>query len=168
MKKDKVDKIVEDWLRERPELDPAPMEIVGRILLITKMLEKRLDGYLKPFNLTLWSFDLLATLRRQGPPFTLSPSQLSEDMMLSSGAITNRIDRLETLGFVIRKHDPNDRRGYLISLSQTGKELIDQAIEARFDEAQASTSNLKKREFEQLASILKTMMLHLSVQEKNA
>jgi DNA-binding MarR family transcriptional regulator len=162
MKKDIIDKIVEDWHRERPDLDPSPMEIVGRVLISAKRLEKRLDAYLKPYGLSQWSFDLLATLRRQGTPFTLTPSQLSEEMMLSSGAMTNRIDRLEAAGYVERTHDPNDRRGYLISLSESGRELIDRAIEARFQEANEAINSLSKKEISSLNSLIKALLEELS------
>lgn len=162
MKKDKIDKIIDDWRRERPELDPSPMEVVGRMLIIAKFLEKRLEEYLKPFGLSAWSFDLLATLRRQGEPFTLTPSQLSDEMMLSSGAMTNRIDRLEAAGYVERTHDPNDRRGYLISLSESGRELIDRAIEARFQEAKEAINSLSKKEISNLNSLHKTLIEELS------
>jgi DNA-binding MarR family transcriptional regulator len=146
MSQDLIDELMEQWRRERPELDPSAMGVVGRVLRLAGYLERSVEVALKPFGLSLWQFDVLATLRRAGKPYRLSPTQLMRAVMLSSGAMTNRLDRLETAGLVKREPDPNDRRGVLITLTPKGRQLADEAIQARFEEARARIASLSKSE----------------------
>lgn len=163
---DHIDKIIEQWRRERPDLDPAPMGTVGRILRLSNLLRDRVEEVLKPFGLSLWQFDILATLRRNGPPFQMAPKALMADAMLSSGAMTNRIDRLEAAGLVVRQPDPNDRRGVLVELTEQGRVVADQAIAARFEEAADFIGCLDPAEPVALETLLRTLLLSLSEQNE--
>src|ERR1700751_5058411 len=110
---DRIDHILAQWKRERPDLDAQPMGIVGRIQRAAASLRPLLDKTHQESGLQGDSFDVLASLRRSGPPYQLTPTELYREMMLTSGAMTNRIDRLEEAGLVARRPDPDDRRGTL-------------------------------------------------------
>lgn len=158
MSRDLIDDLVTQWRSQRPELDPSPMGIVGRVLRLAGHLERTVEEALKPFDLSLWQFDVLATLRRSGPPYRLSPTQLMRAVMLSSGAMTNRIDRLKAAGLVRREPDPHDRRGVLITLTQKGERLIDKVIVARFDEARDRIAALPPSDRRALESGLRKLL----------
>lgn len=159
MARDAVDLFMSQWSRERPDLDSSALGVVSRILMLSKRLEQRTDRALAPFELGLWQFDVLAALRRSGPPFKLSPSQLMQLVTLTSGAMTNRIDRLEGAGLVQRREDPGDRRGVLIALTPEGRRLVDQAIAVRLEDARDSLSGLSVSEQRTLAGLLRKMLL---------
>jgi len=146
MSDDLIDELIAQWRRERPDLDPVAMGVVGRVLRLAGCLQRSVERALAPFGLSLWQFDVLATLRRSGAPFRCSPTQLRRAVMLSSGAMTNRIDRLEAAGLVKRGPDPQDRRGVLIALTPKGRRLVDRAIIARFEEASQATASLSAAE----------------------
>lgn len=156
---DIVDVLLEQWVRERPDLDAAAMAVVSRLLMLYKHLEQGADRALIGLGLTLWQLDVLAVLRRSGPPFALSPTQLMQAVTLSSGAMTNRIDRLENAGWVERLPDPADRRGVLIQLTAAGKELVDRAMPVRFDQARDITQALTPEEFDALANLLRKLLV---------
>src|SRR5580658_7938872 len=124
---DRIDRILSQWKRERPDLELRPMGLVGRIQRAAGALRPRLDETHEASGLQGESFDVLASLRRSGPPYQLSPTQLYREMMLTSGAMTNRVDRLEEAGLVARRPDPDDRRGTLVRLTPKGKASIDAA-----------------------------------------
>ena len=125
---DHVSSILTQWAAERPDLDVSPMGIVGRVSRLSLVVEKELEPVFAQFGLNNWSFDMLATLRRAGAPYRLSPTELFRSMMVTSGTMTNRIDRLTEKGLVRRVPDPEDRRGILVELTQQGRELIDRAL----------------------------------------
>ncbi|MEY9886753.1 DNA-binding MarR family transcriptional regulator [Catenulispora sp. MAP12-49] len=125
---DAVDAIIAMWAREKPELDAAPMGIVGRISRLSRLLDKELKDFFAGHGLEFWEFDVLATLRRSGEPYELSAGALLKTAMVTSGAITNRVDRMETKGLVQRVPDPGDRRGVRIRLTPAGLELIDKLM----------------------------------------
>lgn len=125
---DAVDEIIAMWAREKPELDAAPMGIVGRISRLSRVLDKELKDFFAGHGLEFWEFDVLATLRRSGAPYELSPGALLRTAMVTSGAITNRVDRMEAKGLVERLRDPDDRRGVRIRLTAAGLELIDELV----------------------------------------
>lgn len=156
---DRVDLFIEQWRRERPTLDASGLAVVSRILMLFKMLEQSADDALADFGLALWQFDVLAALRRSGSPFRLTPTELSKLVTLSSGAMTNRIDRLEALGLVARERDPDDRRGILIALTPKGRRLVDHAAERRLADAKEQISVLTTKERRVLASLLRKLML---------
>lgn len=127
-KEDGLDRIVEQWQQQGVTEDLIPMAVLGRIARLTKYIEVVLLQCHAEFGLGQGELDVLATLRRSGKPFTLSPSQLYQSMMLSSGAMTSRLDRLENKGLIEREHSKEDRRGVHVSLTAEGKALIDKAL----------------------------------------
>ncbi|PZO38143.1 MAG: MarR family transcriptional regulator [Pseudanabaena frigida] len=128
MEEDKIDQIFDQWRQENPLLDISPLGIVGRVLRIASLLEKHREMVLAEYGLSVWSFDVLTTLRRQGKPYQLKPTDLYSLLMLSSGATTNRIDRLEQEGIVVRLRDPDDRRSVIVQLTPKGIQLADLVI----------------------------------------
>lgn len=155
---DQIDRIIEQWRRERPDLDTEAMALVGRIQRAAQALRPRLDATHERFGLTGESFDVLAALRRSGEPYRLTPTQLYRQMMLSSGAMTNRIDRLETQGLVERRPDPNDRRGTLICLTRKGRTLIDKAVGEHVKNEREQLSGLSAKERSQLDALLARLL----------
>jgi DNA-binding MarR family transcriptional regulator len=125
---DHVTSILAQWAAERPDLDASPMGIIGRISRLSLVVEKELEPVFVQWGLNHWSFDMLATLRRTGAPYRLSPTELFRSMMVTSGTMTNRIDRLAEKGLVRRVPDPEDRRGILVELTDQGRELIDSVL----------------------------------------
>jgi DNA-binding MarR family transcriptional regulator len=125
---DHVSIILAQWATERPDIDASPMGIVGRISRLSLVVDRELEHVFAQFDLNHWSFDMLATLRRAGAPYRLSPTELFRSMMVTSGTMTNRIDRLTEKGLVRRIPDPEDRRGILVELTEQGRELIDSAL----------------------------------------
>src|SRR4051812_7221624 len=111
MARDLIDRMNERWRAVRPDLDPAPLELVGRVIVLAQCLERSVNAALAGFGLSLGQFDILATLRRRGPGAGLTPTRLMRSVALSSGGMTNRLDRLEQAGLVERRADPADRRG---------------------------------------------------------
>jgi DNA-binding MarR family transcriptional regulator len=158
MEPDRVDLFIEQWNRERPDLNPAALGVVSRVLMLAKGLEQSADRALARFGLSLWQLDVLTALRRSGKPFQLSPTQLMELVTLSSGAMTNRIDRLEQLGLVVRERDPNDRRGVLICLTPEGRKLVDNAIVVRLADARRNLTPFTKAEQRTLAALLRKLL----------
>ena len=158
---DRIEGIREQWARERPDLDTAGFALVGRLLLVGKLLEHRVGRTLEDLDLALWAFDVLATLRRQGAPFRLTPTELSRATLLTPGAMTNRIDRLEEAGLVRREAKPTDRRGVRVELTERGRELADRAIEARLAEAESAVASLSERDRSSLERILRRLLADL-------
>ncbi len=158
---DRIDGILAQWKRERPDLDARAMGLVGRIQRASGALRPRLDETHGLAGLQGESFDVLASLRRSGSPYQLSPTQLYREMMLTSGAMTNRIDRLEEAGFVSRRPDPQDRRGTLVRLTAKGKVLIDAAVTKHVANEERLLAALSAREQAQLAELLRKLLLSL-------
>ncbi len=127
---DAVDAILEQWARERPDLDVSPMGPIGRLKRCAALVQQQLDVGFAPFGLTYWEFDMLATLRRSGAPYRLSPTELFSTLMVTSGTMTHRLKRLETSGLVQRVANPEDGRSMPVQLSRKGLALIDRALEA--------------------------------------
>jgi len=159
--KDRIDQILGQWKRERPDLALRPMEIVGRIQRAAAALRPRLDETHALSGLQGESFDVLASLRRSGPPYQLSPTRLFREMMLTSGAMTNRIDRLEAAGLVTRRSDPDDRRGTLVRLTAKGEALVDSAVALHVANEERLLSALSPREQQQLGDLLRKLLLAL-------
>ena len=127
---DHVDAVLEQWRRERPELDTDALGLIGRLLRAAQLADAALARPLAELGLQPGWFDLLAALRRAGAPYELTPTELTRATMLSSGGITKRLDRLEESGLVRRRGDPADRRGVLVQLTRHGREVIDAAVDA--------------------------------------
>ncbi|MBO2457957.1 MarR family winged helix-turn-helix transcriptional regulator [Actinomadura violacea] len=122
---DTVGTALDDWRRERPDLDASPIGVFGRLRHVAELSRQELEAFLAPYELTPKSFDVLANLRRGGPPYRKTPSELAESSLLSSGAMTGRLDALERQGLIRRSPHPNDRRVMFAELTQVGLGLID-------------------------------------------
>jgi DNA-binding MarR family transcriptional regulator len=155
---DRIDKILEQWRRERPDLDTSAMGLFGRMRNLTLHLSREMEKTFGRFNLNSANFDMLATLRRSGEPYTLSPGDLMETMMVSSGTMTNRIDQLERAGLVARSQNPNDGRGFLISLTPKGFDLIDTAVTAHVETQRRLISTLSEGERKALDRLLRNYL----------
>lgn len=130
---DAVDVILEQWRRERPDLDPSPMGPIGRLARCVALLAPRLESCFAGFDLSAWEFDMLATLRRAGAPYRLSPTELFSTLMVTSGTMTHRLKRLETRGLVTREPNADDARSLLVQLTGAGLALIERAVEAHLE-----------------------------------
>ena len=159
--RDGVDLILEQWRSERPELDPSPIGVIGRISRLARELEQRLEPVYREHGLEPGWHDVLATLRRTGPPYQLRPSDFAGQLMLTSSGTTKRLDRLEQAGLITRAPDPDDRRGTLITLTAAGHELIDAVTEAHLDNERELLGALADDEQHLLADLLRTLMLGL-------
>ena len=127
---DAVDRILAQWHRERPDLDVAPMATIGRVRRCALLLQRRLDDTFADFGMSSWEFDMLATLRRAGAPHRLTPTALFSALMITSGTMTHRLQRLEAAGWIVRLPNPDDARSMLVQLSEAGLQLVDRAVEA--------------------------------------
>jgi DNA-binding MarR family transcriptional regulator len=164
MDDDRIARIMAQWKSERPDLEAADlvnMGLVGRVQRFAAELRPRLDATHAENGLAGESFDVLATLRRFGEPHEMTPTQLYTHLMLSSGAMTNRIDRLEADGFVERRADPNDRRGTLVHLTKKGKALIDRALLPHVKNEARILSMLSADEKRQLNDLLRKILIAL-------
>jgi DNA-binding MarR family transcriptional regulator len=159
---DLIDEICGQWAQERPELDTSGLAVVGRLMLLGRLLERRLGAVLAELELSVWAFDVLATLRRQGSPYQLTPGQLSRATMLTSGAMTNRLDRLEQAGWLRREADPRDRRGVCVFLTDEGRALVDRAIALRLDDARRVVEGLSETQRRALGGQLSALLATLS------
>jgi DNA-binding MarR family transcriptional regulator len=159
MQKDSADDVLEQWSEERPELDTAALGVVIRVMNLARSFSRDAARALEPLGLELFEYDALSALRRQGGPFSLPATELARETDLSTGAMTNRIDRLEERGFVKRQPDKNDRRSVIVRLTPSGKRTIDEAIRVRLNAADAGLQDLSKRERRQLAQLLRQAML---------
>lgn len=156
---DPVDKLLNQWAQERPELDCSSLSVVVRVLFLAKIFRQSAELALAPLHLKLWEYDVLSALRRQGPPFQLPATGLARASMLTTGAMTNRIDRLEERGLVIRAMDPDDRRGVNVRLTDKGRALTDAAIEARLTAANAQLTVLSPAERRAVSEGLRKVFL---------
>ena len=159
--RDGVDLILEQWRRERPELDSSPIGVIGRVSRLARELEQRLEPVYREHGLEPGWHDVLATLRRSGPPYQLRPSEFASTLMLTSSGTTKRLDRLEQAGLITRAPDPDDRRGTLITLTAAGRELIDSVTEAHLDNERRLLSALTDEEQRRLADLLRKLRLGL-------
>ena len=159
MQKDHVDQILDHWKRERPELDSSPVAVIGRISRIAGHLEKRLQDNYSRFRLNGGEFDVLASLRRSGAPYQLTPTELYNSLMITSGTMTARMDRLEKAGLISRQPNPADRRGTLVTLTGRGLELVNRAYPAHLAHEESLLSALSPRERDTLARLLRKLLL---------
>lgn len=159
---DRADMAIEQWARERPDLPSLPMAVFGRL---SDASERVLRDHMNPLfaraGLQPGEFDVLATLRRSGAPYMLSPTRLYEATMISSGGMTNRLDRLERAGLVERRADPNDRRGKLIALTDRGRQVIDETIGHHVASEENLLATLTAAEQLQLSALLKKLIAAL-------
>lgn len=156
---DQVDQLLRDWNSERPELDYSTLGVVVRIQLLGKLLQRSAEQALRPLKLKLWEYDVLSALRRKGKPYEQPATELARLTMLTSGAMTTRVDRLEAKGLVKRTTDPHDRRGVNVRLTKFGLRTIDQAIQTRLEVAEAQLASLSKRECQALSDGLRKLLV---------
>lgn len=155
---DRVDDIVAQWNRERPDLDTGPMGLIGRLRRVSAHLSREMEKTFAVHGLNDGSFDVLATLRRSGPPYRLSPGDLLATMMITSGTMTNRIDQLEKAGLVARTHNPNDGRSVFIALTDKGFARIDATVTAHVETQKRLVAMLSKDERAALNAVLTTYL----------
>lgn len=158
---DHVNNILKQWQRERPDLNVAPMGTLGRLKRLNHYLMRAMEKTWAEYGLNDSSFDVLATLRREGPPYALSPSDLMASTMVTSGTMTHRLQQLEKVGLVERIKNPEDGRGFLISLSQQGFALIDEAVAAHVETQARLVSGLSEEQQTQLDHLLKEFLAGL-------
>jgi DNA-binding MarR family transcriptional regulator len=162
--RDEVDRLIAAWKRERPDVDLSPLAILSRITRISRHLDlARRDAFA---DLEAWGFDVLAALRRAGEPHTLSPSQLMQETMVSSGTMTNRLDRLEELKFITRQPDPSDGRGSLVTLTALGMKKVDAALDQLIKNERTFLTDLNKGEQADLADLLSRLAANFDTEEE--
>ena len=159
---DEVDALVDAWHRERSDLDLAPVEVFSRIGRLARRLDLARREAFTEHAIEPWEFDVLAALRRTGRPYQLSPGALLRETLVTSGTMTNRVDRLEKRGLVARSPDPRDRRGVLVGLTADGKRTVDAAFEALLDRERALLAELGPTDARRLAGLLKALMAPLA------
>ncbi|WP_114766793.1 MarR family winged helix-turn-helix transcriptional regulator [Vibrio rhodolitus] len=152
---DAIDRVVEQWAREKQDLETEPMAIMGRLMRIAKYMETEVARLHKSYDLKLGEFDVLASLRRSGKPYRLTPSELIDSMMLTSGAMTNRLDKLESKGLICREHSKEDRRSVTVELTEKGFTLIDQIIEEHAAVQTKLVKGMNASQKKQMNTILK-------------
>jgi DNA-binding MarR family transcriptional regulator len=162
MERDEVDELVEAWHRERADLDLAPVEVFSRVSRLARLLDKARRDAFSAHRIETWEFDVLAALRRAGKPYQLTPGALLRQTLVTSGTMTNRVDRLAERGLVERSPDPRDRRGVLVGLTTAGKRTVDGAFESLLTRERALLEHLPEDEHAQLAALLKRLMVPLS------
>jgi DNA-binding MarR family transcriptional regulator len=159
---DEVDQIVDAWRRERGDLDLAPVEVFSRIGRLARRLDLARREAFTQHRIEPWEFDVLAALRRAGRPYQLSPGALLRETLVTSGTMTNRVDRLERRGLVVRSPDPRDRRGVLVGLTADGKRTVDAAFEALLDRERVLLAELGEADAGRLADLLRALMAPLA------
>ena len=155
---DEVDRIVEAWHRERPDLDVSPLTILSRVLRLARHLDLARGSAFAEHDLEGWGFEVLSALRRSGAPYELSPGQLVAQTLVTSGTMTNRVDRLTGRGFVERRPDPTDRRGVIVRLTSTGTAVVDAALADLLVHEHHLLADLGADEREDLAGLLRRLL----------
>jgi DNA-binding MarR family transcriptional regulator len=156
--RDEVDDLVAAWRAQRPDLDVEPMQVLSRISRLARHLDIARRGAFADHGLEAWEFDVLSALRRQGPPFQLTPGALLRATLVTSGTMTNRIDRLATAGLVRREPDPKDKRGVLVTLTEQGMAKADAALADLLRRERALLAGLDRGERQQLADLMRILL----------
>jgi DNA-binding MarR family transcriptional regulator len=156
---DSVDRIIQAWAERDPRLDASPLEVAGRLLLGAAHLERAIVAALDPFGLSFGDFDVLNTLRRRGDAAGTKPTELAQSSLITSGAMTSRLDRLERAGLIRRRPDPADRRGVLVRLTRRGERLAEESLHAVIGADEAFLEPLSRRQRQSVASALKQLLL---------
>lgn len=155
---DEVDRLVAEWVRERPDLDITPMEVLSRVTRLARHLDLARREAFGAHQLETWEFDVLTALRRSGSPYQLSPKRLLRETMVTSGTMTNRVDRLAAKGLVVRMPDPDDKRGVLVSLTSDGQRRVDAALEGLLAQERRLLDSLTTSQCESLAAMLRMVV----------
>jgi DNA-binding MarR family transcriptional regulator len=156
--RDEVDELVAAWRAQRPDLDVEPMQVLSRISRLARHLDIARRGAFADHGLETWEFDVLSALRRQGPPFQLTPGALLRATLVTSGTMTNRIDRLAAAGLVRREPDPRDKRGVLVTLTEQGVERADAALADLLRRERALLAGLDHDERQHLADLMRILL----------
>ncbi|HEV8064789.1 MAG TPA: MarR family transcriptional regulator [Acidimicrobiales bacterium] len=159
--RDEVDQLVDDWRRERPEVDVSPLEILSRVTRLARHLDRVRKQAFASQDLEQWGFDVLAALRRAGAPYELAPGALLQATLVTSGAMTNRLGRLEVAGLVARRPDPTDGRGVIVKLTPAGKRRVDKCLSLLLESEQALIKSLPAEDRHVLAGLLRDVLLPL-------
>nr|WSX51830.1 MarR family transcriptional regulator [Streptomyces sp. NBC_00974] len=159
---DAVDAITAQWYTVRPDLETAPMAVFGRIYRIAKAMGDEMERTYNRYGISRGEFDVVATLRRSGTPYTLSPRELSATLMLTTGGMTGRLDKLEKAGLLCRAPDPHDRRGLRVTLTERGLALIDEAVTAGLEVQRAGLAGLDEDEVRLLTGLLRKLLAGVS------
>jgi DNA-binding MarR family transcriptional regulator len=159
MRGDAVDRILEQWRHERPDLDPSAKAITGRILRLASIIERRFQAAFAEDGLKDGDYGVLVALRRSGDPFELTPTALARSQMMTSGGMTAVIDRLERRALVRRLPNPDDRRGSLIRLTTDGRAAVDRAMARHVEAEHALVASLSRRERNELIPLLRSLLL---------
>jgi len=157
MSTDEVDEIIAAWQRERPDLDVGPLQVLSRVSRLARQLDLGRKSAFREQMLEPWEFDVLSALRRSGPPYQLSPGRLLTETLVTSGTMTNRIDRLQSQGLVERAPDANDRRGVVVTLTGAGLARVDEAMAALLEREEQLLAGLTAADRTQLADLLRTL-----------
>lgn len=164
---DEVDRIVDSWSRVRPDLDFSPLQVLSRVGRLARHLERARRTAFAASDLELWEFDVLSALRREGAPYQLSPKGLLQQTLVSSGTMTNRIDRLEARRLVERRTDPNDGRGILVVMTELGRERVDDAISTLLSAESELLRHLARSDQERLANLLRKLSLDFDADDRS-
>jgi DNA-binding MarR family transcriptional regulator len=156
--KDHVDWIIEGWAREMPGVDTSPIAVVGRLLRASRHLQRGIERQLEAFGLNMTEFNILGALRRTGTPYRMTPAELSRSLLLTSGGLTKRLDRLELEGLIERSPALDDRRSVLVGLTPAGLTMIDEAVAAHLRNEARLIETLSPEEREALTRILRTLL----------
>ena len=155
--RDEVDDLVVAWQAERPGLDVQPMQVLSRVARLERHLDRARRSAFAAHGLEPWEFDVLAALRRQGPPYELSPGALLRTTLVTSGTMTNRVDKLKEAGLVRRRPDPEDKRGVLVTLTAAGQTRVDAALASLLEAEQALLAPLPPASREALADLQRAL-----------
>ena len=155
---DEVDRIVDAWQRERPDLDVSPLTVLSRVSRLARHLDLARRSAFARHDLETWEFDVLAALRRSGEPYRMSPGALLTQTLVTSGTMTNRIDRLAERGLVERRPSPDDRRGVLVQLTERGRTRVDGAFSDLLAVEHGLLAGLSEQEQDTLAGLLRSLV----------
>jgi DNA-binding MarR family transcriptional regulator len=165
---DEVDDLVAQWRAQRPDLDVGPMHVLSRVTRLARHLDIARRSAFSSHGLETWEFDVLSALRRVGPPFQLTPGALLRATLVTSGTMTNRIDRLAEAGLVHREPDPRDRRGVLVTLTDAGKSRVDAALEDLLHSERALLASLDADQRQSLSTLLRMLLAPLDAPSREA
>jgi len=157
--RDEVDRLVEAWQRERADLDLGPMQVLSRVSRLGHHLDRARRQAFAEHAIESWEFDVLAALRRAGAPYELSPGRLLKETLVTSGTMTNRVDRLTARGLVERSPDPHDRRGVLVRLTPAGRATVDGALDGLLSRERDLLAALDAPQQRRLATLLRTLVV---------
>jgi DNA-binding MarR family transcriptional regulator len=156
--RDEVDELVAAWQAERPDLDVEPLQVLSRVSRLARHLDRARRAAFEAHGLQPFEFDVLSALRRQGPPYQLSPGALLRATLVTSGTMTNRIDRLAAAGLVSRQPDPQDKRGVLVTLTRSGRAAADAALADLLERERALLTRLDRPRQRELAALLRILL----------